>query len=95
MIDKPIYKVIDSRGRITLPKALRDDVDIHTGDVVELFSEDDGISIKKVEVICLNDKTQNSLKNTAIAALKGMNEKSLIEMSKKAVSLLEKKKGCK
>ena len=91
MDNKPIYKVIDSRGRITLPKTLRDDADIHTGDVVELFSEDDGISVKKVEVIRLNDKTQNSLKNTAIAALKEMNQKSLIEMSKKAVSLLEKK----
>lgn len=95
VMNKPIYKVIDSRGRITLPKSLRSDVDIQTGDVIELLSENNSVRIIKAEVIHIDNTSQISLKNTAIAALKEMDEKSLIEVSKKAVSLLEKKKGCK
>lgn len=92
MDDKLIYKVLDCRGRITIPKIIRDEVDLGVGDVVELYNVDGNIQISKAEVIHIDATSQISLKNTAIAAFKEMDEKSLIEISKKAVCLLEKRK---
>lgn len=92
MDEKPTYKVLDCRGRITIPKALREEVDMESGDVVEIYKENGKLNIIKAEVIHIDATNQTSLKNTAMATFKEMDEKSLIEISKKAVSLLEKRK---
>lgn len=89
--DKPIYRIMDERGRVTIPKNLRDQAKIETGDVIELLINKDGITIFKVEVIHIDDTTQQSLQNTAYSAIANMDKKSLLKVSKRIVCELERK----
>ena len=43
---------IDKLGRIVIPKPLREKYDIHTDDTLEMFTEPDGIVLKKYGMNC-------------------------------------------
>ncbi len=43
---------IDKLGRIVIPKPLREKYDIHTDDTLEMFTEPDGIVLKKYGMSC-------------------------------------------
>ncbi len=44
---------IDKLGRIVIPKPLRREYDIDTGDTIEFFTESDGIVLKKYAMRCV------------------------------------------
>ena len=44
---------IDKLGRIVIPKPLRNEFDIDTGDTIELFTESDAIVMKKYAMRCV------------------------------------------
>jgi transcriptional pleiotropic regulator of transition state genes len=48
-----IVRNIDSLGRIVIPKELRDNMDIHKQDEVEIFVNHNDIIIKKFKVTCV------------------------------------------
>lgn len=43
------YSTILSKGRVTIPKAIRDELDLKTGDKVEFELQGDEIKIHKIE----------------------------------------------
>ena len=44
---------IDKLGRIVVPKPLRSEFDIDTGDTIELFTDSDAIIMKKYAMRCV------------------------------------------
>lgn len=48
-----IVRNIDGVGRIVIPKELRDSMDIHKQDEVEIFVDNNEIIIKKFEITCI------------------------------------------
>lgn len=48
-----IVRNIDNLGRIVIPKELRDSMDIHKQDEVEIFVNNNEIIIKKYELTCI------------------------------------------
>lgn len=49
--DKPIYKLVDGKGRVLIPKALRDAAKMEYGDIVRLGFGDGRVSVYKVDII--------------------------------------------
>ena len=49
-MNKAVFKIVDSKGRITLPKHLREKNDIDTGDIVSLTVDAGRIAVKKAIV---------------------------------------------
>lgn len=50
---KKIYKILDSQGRVVLPRELREEVDIQKGDIIEFSVRDNAIIVEKLDVIKL------------------------------------------
>lgn len=48
-----IVRAIDELGRIVLPKELRQVMNIHEKDALEIFAEDGKIVLKKYEPACI------------------------------------------
>jgi len=44
-----VVRKVDELGRITLPKKLRDGLDISVGDPIEIFTDEDFIILKKYQ----------------------------------------------
>ena len=47
---KPIYKLIDSKGRVLIPKSMRDAAKMEYGDIVRLGLADGKVTVRKVDV---------------------------------------------
>jgi len=47
-----ITRAVDPLGRIVIPKELRDTFKINTGDAMEIFTNNDGIVIRKYNPGC-------------------------------------------
>lgn len=48
-----MIRSIDSLGRLVIPKEWRKVLDIHPGDELEMFFNDDSIKVKKCESACI------------------------------------------
>lgn len=84
------YKILDGQGRIVLPQELREMADIHKGDILELSVHKNVIEIKKLDIIKLNDDSNESRRNTVVAAAKELDKASLLMLAKKLVEFAEK-----
>ena len=61
MSNRPIYKLVDSKGRVLIPKNLREAAKMEYGDIVRLRVEDGSVSVCKVDIIeemCIRDRPQ-------------------------------------
>lgn len=88
---KKIYKILDSQGRVVLPRELREEVDIQKGDIIEFSVRDNAIIVEKLDVIKLNDDSLDSLLNTVISTVKKLDKGSLLLLTKRLVEFAEKK----
>lgn len=50
-MSESVYKVVDSRGRVHLPKEFRGKMDLDCGEIVKLTADKDGLQVKKVHLI--------------------------------------------
>ena len=87
---KMIYKILDSQGRIVLSQELREIVDVQKGDILELSVHKNIIEIRKLDVVKLNDDSNESKRNTVIAVAKELDKASLLMLAKKLVEFAEK-----
>lgn len=83
------YKILDSQGRIILPLELREQVDIQKGDVLELSVHKTAIMIEKIDIVKLNDKTSDNMKNMILSTAKKLDRGSLLFLAKRLVELAE------
>lgn len=84
------YKILDSQGRIVLPQELREMTDIYKGDIMELSVRKNIIDIRKLDIVKLNDDSDESKRNTVIAVAKELDKASLLMLAKKLVEFAEK-----
>lgn len=56
-----IYKILDSQSRVVLPASLREQTDIHKGDIIELYVSENKIIIEKLDVVKINDSSQKNM----------------------------------
>jgi len=50
-MNKPVFKVLDDKGRLAIPKAVRDNTGIAKGDVVAITSDRGRVIVKKAIVL--------------------------------------------
>ena len=55
MKNKSIYKLVDGKGRVLIPKSLRDAAKLEYGDIVRLGLTDGKVTVRKVDVVEAGD----------------------------------------
>jgi len=74
---------ISSRGQIVIPKVIRDRIGLTEGDHVAMYSEGDTIYIKKMEMLDLKTRFENTAKEMEkIASANGYTENDVLEAVK-------------
>lgn len=91
-MSKVIYKVIDYRGRITLPWEFRKFLGIKGGDIIKLETDNDRIQINvsKMDLVEIGKQDPETVKAYMNAAVKAMTPEERIAF---AAQLLEHMKG--
>lgn len=90
---RPIYKLLDSKGRVLIPKAMRDAAKMEYGDIVRLGLADEKVTVRKVEVVEAGDQSPEAVEAYVRAAFKSMPDSLRLELIGELSALLQKKEG--
>ena len=90
---RPIYKLLDSKGRVLIPKAMRDAAKMEYGDIVRLGLADGKVTVRKVEVVEAGDQSPEAMEAYVRAAFKSMPDSLRLELIGELSALLQKKEG--
>lgn len=61
MKNKSIYKLVDGKGRVLIPKSLRDAAKLEYGDIVRLGLTDGKVTVRKVDVVEAGDQSPEAV----------------------------------
>lgn len=90
---KPIYKIMDGKGRVLIPKELRTASGMDYGDIVKVGVSQGIISVKKVDLIEVGDLSPEAVEAYVHAAIREMPEEKQISIAAKLLELVEQRKG--
>ena len=89
---KDVYRLIDAKGRMYLPKEPRDALGLEPGAFVKLAADGCDLRVKKVHLIEMGDLSPEAIEAYVRAATAAMSQEKQIEM---AALLLERaRKEC-
>lgn len=66
---KEFYQIIDSRGRVYLPKQLKDMFELNNGDIIKWTLKDQQLQLQKVLLIEVGDQSEDALEAYVSAVL--------------------------
>jgi AbrB family transcriptional regulator, stage V sporulation protein T len=90
---KPIYKIVDGKGRVLIPKELRTATGMDYGDIVKVGVSQGIVSVKKVDLIEVGDLSPEAVEAYVHAAIREMPEEKQISIAAKLLELVEQRKG--
>ena len=93
MKSKPIYKLMDGKGRVLISKNLRDAARLEYGDIVRLGLTDGKVTVCKVDVVEAGDQSPEAVEAYVRAAFKSMPDTVRVELIGEQSALLQKKEG--
>ena len=92
-MSKPIYKLVDSKGRVLIPKALRENAHMEYGDIVRLGLADGKVTVRKMDIVEAGDQSPAAVEAYVRAAFKSMPDSTRLELIAELSSLLQRKEG--
>jgi len=90
---KPIYKIVDGKGRVLIPKELRAASGMDYGDIVKLGIHQGIVTAKKVDLIEVGDQSPEAVEAFVHAAIREMPEDTQIAIAARLLELVEQRKG--
>lgn len=90
--NKPIYKLVDCKGRILIPKELRTAAGMDYGDIVRLGVANGKVSVLKVDIIEVGDQSPEAVEAYVRAAFKTMPDDTRLSLIAELTELLKQKK---
>ena len=79
-MNKPIYKLVDGKGRVLIPKVLRDAAKMEYGDIVRLDLADGKVMVRKVDIVEAGDQSPQAVEAYVRAAFKSMPDSTRLEL---------------
>ena len=90
---KPIYKLLDCKGRVLIPKEMRMMAGIGSGDIMALELQDGKVTVRKVEIVEVGDQSPEAVEAYVRAAIKTMPDPIRLSLISDLSGLIGKKEG--
>ena len=87
---KAMYRIVDAKGRVYLPKEMREDLGLEPGSFVKLAVEKDSIRLNQVHFIEVGDHSPENIEAYVRAATAKMPREKQIEIAAKLLELARK-----
>lgn len=89
MSGKGIYKVLDDKGRVLIPRQLRAAAGMQHGDIIKLAVQKGVVTAQKVDLIEVGDQSPQAVEAYVFSAVKTMEKQTLLSLAARLISLLE------
>lgn len=83
-------KIIDDKGRIVIPKELREIASIKAGDVIKVSATKKSITLRKVGIVDYEEKSPQDTESVIDNALLSLSEDSRLKIAKKVIDSIER-----
>lgn len=91
-MSRPVYKLMDCKGRVLIPKEMRTAAGMKSGDIVCLGLLDGKVTIREVQVIEVGDQSPEAVEAYVRAAFRTMPDDTRINLISDLSGLLSQKK---
>lgn len=88
MNSKAIYKVIDDKGRVLIPKEFRFAGQINYGDIVKLGIDKGRVTVQKVDLIEIGDKSPQAVEAYVFSAVRTLEKQTLLSLAARLIDLI-------
>jgi len=89
MAGKSIYKVLDDKGRVLIPRQLRAAAGMQHGDIIKLAVQKGVVTAQKVDLIEVGDQSPQAVEAYVFSAVKTMEKQTLLSLTARLIALLE------
>ncbi|HRS65900.1 MAG TPA: AbrB family transcriptional regulator [Spirochaetia bacterium] len=89
MAGKGIYKVLDDKGRVLIPRQLRAAAGMQHGDIIKLAVQKGVVTAQKVDLIEVGDQSPQAVEAYVFSAVKTMEKQTLLSLAARLIALLE------
>ena len=89
MAGRSIYKVLDDKGRVLIPRQLRAAAGMQHGDIIKLAVQKGVVTAQKVDLIEVGDQSPQAVEAYVFSAVKTMEKQTLLSLAARLIALLE------
>ena len=79
---KPVYKLLDEKGRILIPKEFRQMAELESGDIVKLSVSSGKIMVSKVDIVEMGSQDPQAVEAYVNAAVKHMSPAKQVALAR-------------
>lgn len=85
-----VYKVLDDKGRIVIPKEHRDIASLQPGDVIKIIADIKGITLRKVGIVDHDAQSSQDIESVIQNALNSLPQSKQLRVAKTILQTLER-----
>lgn len=89
MAGRDVYKVLDDKGRVLIPRQLRNATGMNHGDIIKLGIQKGVVTAQKVDLIEVGDQSPQAVESYVFAAVKTMEKQTLLSLAARLIALIE------
>ncbi len=86
---KPVYKLLDEKGRVLIPKELRQKAEMEYGDILKLSVCGGKLSIVKVDIVEIGSQDPEAVEAYVNAAVKTMSHEKQVALAARILKLAQ------
>lgn len=86
---KPVYKLLDEKGRVLIPKELRQKAEMEYGDILKLSVSGGKLSIVKVDIVEVGSQNPEAVEAYVNAAVKTMSPEKQVALAARILKLAQ------
>lgn len=89
---KPVYKLLDEKGRVLIPLEMRQKVELEKGDIVKVTISSGKIVLSKVDIVEAGKQDAETVEAYVHAAVKTMSHEKQVELAAKLLKLVQQER---
>ena len=86
---KPVYKLLDEKGRVLIPLDMRQKAEMEKGDIVKVTINSGKIVISKVDIVEAGKQDAETIEAYVHAAVKTMRHEKQVVLAAKLLKLMQ------
>lgn len=90
-MNKPTYKLLDSKGRVLIPKEMRLTAGMGSGDILALEMQNGNVTVRKVEIVEVGDQSPEAVEAYVRSAIKTMPDTIRLSLISDLSGLIQQK----
>lgn len=93
MLKEPVYKLMDEKGRVLIPKELRQKAEMEGGDIIKLSASGGKLTAVKVDIVEVGNQNPEAVEAYVNAAVRMMSHEKQVALAARILQFAQQGEG--